>query len=174
MSTMQTKSATGPLAGVRILDLTTVVMGPFATQILGDLGADVIKIEPEGGDSLRGIGPFRNTGMGPMYLQANRNKRSVVLDLKSGKGRDALLELAKDADVFVYNVRPQAMARLGLGYDVLAKANPGIIYCGAVGYGSRGPDSGKAVYDDLMQAGAGISGLFAARSEEHTSELQSH
>lgn len=162
MSTKPSNPATGPLAGIRVLDLTTVVMGPFATQILGDLGADVIKIESEGGDSLRGIGPFRNTGMGPMYLQANRNKRSVVLDLKSEKGRNALLGLAKDADVFVYNVRPQAMARLGLGYDVLAKQNPGIIYCGAVGYGSRGPDSGKAVYDDLMQAGAGISGLFTA------------
>ena len=158
----ETKKARGPLAGVRVLDLTTVIMGPFATQILGDLGANVIKIESRGGDSMRFVGPFRHDAMGPMYLQANRNKRSVVLDLKSSDDRAALLDLAKDADVFVYNVRPQAMARLGLGYDVLAAANPKIIYCGAVGYGSAGPDAGKAVYDDLMQAGAGIAGLFAA------------
>ena len=154
--------ACGPLSGVRVLDLTTVIMGPFATQILGDLGADVIKIEPASGDSMRWVGPFRHDGMGPMYLQANRNKRSVVLDLKSEPGRDALLDLARDADVFVYNVRPQAMARLGLGYEALATRNPSIIYCGAVGYGSRGPDSGKAVYDDLMQAGTGIAGLFGS------------
>jgi crotonobetainyl-CoA:carnitine CoA-transferase CaiB-like acyl-CoA transferase len=158
-----TEAARGPLSGVRVLDLTTVVMGPFATQILGDLGADVIKVEPPpSGDSMRWVGPFRNDGMGPMYLQANRNKRSVVLDLKSDAGRDALLALADAADVFVYNVRPQAMARLGLGYEALAARNPALIYCGAVGYGSRGPDSGRAVYDDLMQAGAGIAGLFAA------------
>jgi crotonobetainyl-CoA:carnitine CoA-transferase CaiB-like acyl-CoA transferase len=154
--------AQGPLAGVRVLDLTTVVMGPFATQILGDLGADIIKIEQPSGDSMRQVGPFRHDGMGPMYLQANRNKRSVVLDLKTQRGRDVLLDLAQDADVFVYNVRPQAMARLGLGYEAIAARNPAIIYCGAVGYGSGGPDAGKAVYDDLMQAGAGIAGLFAS------------
>jgi crotonobetainyl-CoA:carnitine CoA-transferase CaiB-like acyl-CoA transferase len=154
--------ARGPLAGVRVLDLTTVVMGPFATQILGDLGADIIKVESPSGDSMRQVGPFRHDGMGPMYLQANRNKRSVVLDLKAEHGRDVLLDLVQDADVFVYNVRPQAMARLGLGYETLAARNPGIIYCAAVGYGSRGPDAGKAVYDDLMQAGAGIAGLFAS------------
>jgi crotonobetainyl-CoA:carnitine CoA-transferase CaiB-like acyl-CoA transferase len=153
--------ATGPLAGVRILDLSTVLMAPFATQILGDLGADIIKVEPESGDSLRGIGPFKSPGMGPMFLQTNRNKRSIVLDLKSENGRNQLFELAKEADVFVGNVRPQAMARLGLGYAEVAKHNPSIIYCSAVGYGSRGPDSGKPAYDDIIQAGAGIAGLFA-------------
>lgn len=152
----------GPLDGVRVLDLTTVVMGPAATQILGDLGADVIKVEQPGGDSMRGIGPFRHAGMGPMYLQANRNKRSVVLDLKSPEGRGALLALAGSVDVIVSNIRPQAMQRLGLGYEAVSALHPGIIFCAAVGYGSGGPDAGKAVYDDLMQAASGISGLFRA------------
>jgi len=152
----------GPLAGVRVLDLTTVIMGPAATQILGDLGADVIKIESPGGDSMRWIGPSRHEGMGPLYLQSNRNKRSVVLDLKTKEGREALLSLVPDADILVYNVRPQAMQRLGLDYKTVSAINPKIIFCGAVGYGSDGPNSGQAVYDDLMQAAAGISGLFQA------------
>jgi crotonobetainyl-CoA:carnitine CoA-transferase CaiB-like acyl-CoA transferase len=151
---------TGPLRGVRVLDLTTVVMGPFATQILGDLGADVVKIETAGGDSMRGIGPWVTPGMGPLYLWANRNKRSVVLDLKSPEGKAAIITLAESADVLVSNVRPQGLARLGLDYETLRKANPQIIFCSAVGYGAGGPQSGKAVYDDLMQAAAGISGLF--------------
>jgi crotonobetainyl-CoA:carnitine CoA-transferase CaiB-like acyl-CoA transferase len=151
---------TGPLRGVRVLDLTTVVMGPFATQILGDLGADVVKIETAGGDSTRGIGPFKNPGMGPLYLWANRNKRSLVLDLKSPEGKAAAIKLAESADVLVSNVRPQGLARLGLDYESLRQANPKIIYCSAVGYGAGGPQAGKAVYDDLMQAAAGVSGLF--------------
>jgi crotonobetainyl-CoA:carnitine CoA-transferase CaiB-like acyl-CoA transferase len=155
-------AASGPLAGVRVLDLTTVIMGPAATQILGDLGADVIKIESPGGDSMRYIGPAHHEDMGPLFLQSNRNKRSVVLDLKSKEGREALLSLVPDADVFVFNVRPQAMKRLGLDYETLAAINPGIIMCAAVGYGSDGPNSGQAVYDDLMQAASGISGLFQA------------
>jgi crotonobetainyl-CoA:carnitine CoA-transferase CaiB-like acyl-CoA transferase len=150
------------LRGVRVLDLTTVVMGPFATQILGDMGADVVKIETAGGDSMRWIGPWRHAGMGPLFLQANRNKRSVVLDLKTPEGRAAALVLAARADVLVSNVRPQGLRRLGLDYEQVSKTNPGIIYCAAVGYGSGGPDSGKAVYDDLMQAASGISGLFRA------------
>lgn len=152
----------GPLAGVRILDLTTVVMGPAATQILGDLGADVIKIENPGGDSLRGVGPFRHPGMGPMYLQNNRNKRSVVLNLKEQADREALLELARDTDVLVTNIRPQALQRLGLTYEAIQEVNPGVIFCTAVGYGTDGPYAGKAVYDDLMQSAAGIAGLFGA------------
>jgi crotonobetainyl-CoA:carnitine CoA-transferase CaiB-like acyl-CoA transferase len=152
--------ATGPLRGVRVLDLTTVVMGPSATQILGDLGADVVKIESPSGDTMRLIGPWRHEGMGPLFLQANRNKRSVVLDLKSAEGKAAALTLANKADVVVSNVRPQGLKRLGLDYDGIREANPRVIYCSAVGYGSGGPDSGKAVYDDLMQAASGIAGLF--------------
>jgi crotonobetainyl-CoA:carnitine CoA-transferase CaiB-like acyl-CoA transferase len=156
----QPDASTGPLNGVRVLDLTTVVMGPSATQMLGDLGADVVKIETAGGDSMRWIGPWRNAGMGPLFLQANRNKRSVVLDLKSEAGKAAVMALARQADVLVSNVRPQGLQRLGLDYQSVRADNPQIIYCAAVGYGSGGPNAGKAVYDDLMQAASGIAGLF--------------
>lgn len=155
-----TTSRHGPLHGVRILDLTTVIMGPAATQVLADLGADVIKVESPDGDSMRKVGPVRHPGMGPMYLQANRNKRSVVLDLKKPEDRSTLVALAGHVDVVVSNIRPQALERLGLDRDALAASNPGLIFCCAVGYGSGGPLAGKAVYDDLMQAAAGISGLF--------------
>jgi crotonobetainyl-CoA:carnitine CoA-transferase CaiB-like acyl-CoA transferase len=148
------------LRGVRVLDLTTVVMGPSATQVLGDLGADVVKIESTGGDSMRWIGPWRHEGMGPLFMQGNRNKRSVVLDLKSTEGKAAAVALAQRADVLVSNVRPQGLQRLGLDYDSIQEGNPQIIYCAAVGYGAGGPDAGKAVYDDLMQAASGIAGLF--------------
>ncbi len=154
--------ATGPLRGVRVLDLTTVVMGPSATQMLGDLGADVIKIEAAGGDSMRWVGPWHHPGMGPLFLQANRNKRSIVLDLKSAQGKAHALGLAQRADVLVSNVRPQGLQRLGLDYATVTAVNPSIIYCAAVGYGAGGPESGKAVYDDLMQAASGIAGLFEA------------
>ena len=150
----------GPLTGVRIVDLTTVVMGPSATQILGDLGADVIKIEAASGDSMRNIGPMRSPGMGPLFLQSNRNKRAIVLDLKSPAGIEKLRELIAGSDVLVSNIRPQALARLGLDYANAAKINPSIIYCAAVGYGQGGPYAGEAVYDDLMQAASGISGMF--------------
>jgi crotonobetainyl-CoA:carnitine CoA-transferase CaiB-like acyl-CoA transferase len=135
-------------------------MGPSATQVLGDLGADVVKIESPAGDTMRLIGPWRNAGMGPLFLQANRNKRSVVLDLKSAEGKAVVFALAAKADVLVSNVRPDGLKRLGLDYEGVRAVNPRIIYCSAVGYGSGGPDSGKAVYDDLMQAASGIAGLF--------------
>jgi crotonobetainyl-CoA:carnitine CoA-transferase CaiB-like acyl-CoA transferase len=154
--------ATGPLSGVRVLDLTTVVMGPFATQMLGDLGANVIKVETPSGDTARLIGPWRHEGMGPLFLQSNRNKRSVVLDVKTPEGKQAIIQLANQADVLVSNVRPQGLARLGLEYESVCAGNRRIIYCLAVGYGSDGPQSGKPVYDDLMQAASGIAGLFRA------------
>ncbi len=154
------EAASGPLRGVKVLDLTTVVMGPSATQILGDLGADVVKVETSGGDTVRLIGPWRNPGMGPLFLQANRNKRGIVLDLKTPEGKAAAVDLAASADVLVSNVRPQGLKRLGLDYESLSADNPKLIYCSAVGYGSDGPYAGAAVYDDLMQAASGISGLF--------------
>jgi crotonobetainyl-CoA:carnitine CoA-transferase CaiB-like acyl-CoA transferase len=140
-----------PLSGVRIIDLTTVVLGPFATQILADLGADVVKVEPPDGDVLRHIAPMRHPGMGHIFLHHNRNKRSVVLDLKRAAGREALLRIARRADVLIYNVRPQAMARLRLTYEDVAAVNPRMIYVGAYGYGQAGPYGAQPAYDDLIQ-----------------------
>jgi hypothetical protein len=150
---------TGPLHGVRVLDLTTVVMGPYATQILADFGADVIKVESPDGDNMRWVWPFRNPGMGHIFLNANRNKRSVVLDLKKAPGRDACLAIAAKSDVLVYNIRPQAMARLRLSYEEVRKANPRIIYAGCFGYSQRGPYAAKAAYDDMIQGAAGLPWL---------------
>ena len=146
----------GPLQGVKVLDLTTVVMGPFATQILAELGADVVKIEPHDGDNMRHPGPMKHPGMGYMFLGLNRGKRGIVLDLKKPEGRAALLRLIPGADVLIYNVRPQAMARLGLSYEEVSGINPRILYVGAYGYSQAGPYAAKAAYDDLIQ---GISGM---------------
>jgi crotonobetainyl-CoA:carnitine CoA-transferase CaiB-like acyl-CoA transferase len=151
----------GPLAGITILDLTTVLMGPYATQILADMGADIIKVESPDGDIVRQLGPGRTKGMGGMFLNANRGKRSVVIDLKHAEGREALLRLAKKANAIVYNVRPQAMARLGLDYDALAAVNPAILYVGLFGYGQSGPYAAKPAYDDLIQGASGIPTLIA-------------
>ncbi len=149
----------GPLDGVRVLDLTTVVMGPYATQILADFGADVVKVEPPEGDVMRHNAPLRSKGMGHIFLNANRNKRSIVLDLKQPAARAACLALAKTADVLVYNIRPQAMARLGLSYDEVRAVNPRLIYVGGFGYSQRGPYAAKAAYDDLIQGAAGLPWL---------------
>ncbi|HTQ77125.1 MAG TPA: CoA transferase [Burkholderiales bacterium] len=150
----------GPLDGIRILDLTTVVMGPYATQILADLGADVVKLEPPEGDVMRHNAPMRARGMGHIFMNANRNKRSIVLDLKTEEGRAACLALAKGADALVYNIRPQAMERLGLGYEALRAANPRLLYVGAYGYSQRGPYAAKAAYDDLIQGAVGLPWLY--------------
>ena len=148
-----------PLTGYRILDLTSVIMGPFATQNLGDMGADVIKVESPEGDLTRTIGPSRNLGMGAMYLNANRNKRSIVLDLKQADGRDALLKLAQTADVLVHSMRPQAMRRLQLDYPDLKAVKPEIIYCACYGFGENGPYAGRPAYDDVIQGVSGLSSI---------------
>ena len=145
-------ASAGALRGIRILDLTSIVMGPFATQIMGDMGADVIKVEPPGGDALRYTSHSRHPGMGNLFMNCNRNKRSVALDLKSGAGRDAFLKLAATCDVLLYNVRPQAMARLKLSYEDLRAVNPKLVYVGGFGFGEAGPYAGRAAFDDLIQA----------------------
>lgn len=152
----------GPLDGIRILELTSVVLGPWACQILGDMGADIIKIEPPVGDTNRNLGAFRNNkDMSALYLTCNRNKRDLVLDLKQDAGREALLKLAKDADVLIHNFRPQAMARLGLDYDNIKLVNPNIIYCATYGYSAAGPYGAKGALDDSIQAASGIAMLQA-------------
>ena len=149
----------GPLSGYRIVDLTTVVLGPYATRILGDMGADIIKVEPPEGDMLRDIGPSKSPGMAPIHLALGGSKRSVVLDLKRPPARAALMRLVAGADAFVHSMRPGAIARLGLAYEDLRGARPDIVYCGACGFGSGGPYSGRPAYDDLIQGMCGIADL---------------
>jgi len=151
----------GPLHGIKIIDMTSVLMGPFATLSLGDMGADVIKIEAPQGDLVREIGPGRHADMGPIFLNANRSKRSIALDLKKPAGLNVLHRLLADADVLVYNVRPNAMARLGLDYETVAAINPRIVYAGLFGFGQDGPYAARPAYDDLMQGGAALSHLIA-------------
>jgi len=149
----------GPLAGVRILDCTTVVLGPWAAQQLGDFGADVVKIEPPEGDTTRQLGPARNPGMAAFFLGCNRSKRSIVLDLKQEAGRKALYKLAETADVLMHNYRPDPATRLGVNYETLAKINPRLICLATYGYRADGPLGPKAAYDDIIQAGSGLASL---------------
>jgi len=155
---------TGPLVGIKVVDMTSVLMGPFASQALGDMGADVIKVEAPKGDLVREIGPARHDGMGPVYLNANRSKRSIVLDLKTPEGMTALKRLLQDADVLVYNVRPQAMARLGLSYEAVSEINPAIVYAGLFGFGQNGPYAARPAYDDLIQGAVTLPHLIAQAS----------
>jgi len=155
-----------PLDGVRILDMTSVLMGPYATSVLSDMGAEVIKVEPVSGDILRHAGASRGGSMGGIFLHSNIGKRSVAIDLKRKAGLQALLRIARTCDVLFYNVRPKAMERLGLGYEDVAAINPGILYVGAFGFGQDGPYADRAAYDDLIQAASGIPMLLAEASGE--------
>jgi len=150
-----------PLAGVKVVELSSVLMGPWACQILGDLGAEVIKVEPPAGDSTRNIGPARHPGMSAFFLNLNRNKRSLVLDLKTPRGHEAFIAVVKSADVLIYNVRPQAMKRLGLDYETLRQINPRLIHLGAFGFGEDGPYAQKPAYDDLIQGLTALPSLSA-------------
>jgi crotonobetainyl-CoA:carnitine CoA-transferase CaiB-like acyl-CoA transferase len=149
----------GPLAGIRVIDLTAAVLGPVATQILGDLGAEIIKVEPPEGEMMRGIGPARNPGMAAYFLNVNRNKKSLVLDLKRPQAREALLRLAATADVFVHNMRPSAAERLGIDYAAIAAVNPRIVYAWASGYRKDGPERDRAAFDDVIQGESGLAAI---------------
>ncbi|MBT6094777.1 MAG: CoA transferase [Rhodospirillaceae bacterium] len=150
---------TRPLDGVKIVDFSNMLMAPYATQVLGDLGADVIKVEAPGGDPVRNIGPFRNPGMGAIFLNCNRSKRSIVLDAKTSDGLEAVKALIQGADVMVYNRRPDVMARLGLSYETCSALNPKLIYAGLFGYGEDGPYAGKPAFDDLIQGAVAVPWL---------------
>ena len=145
----------GTLEGIRVVDLTTVIMGPWAAQMMGDMGADVIKVETRGGDISRGMGPGRNKGMAACYLTSNRNKRSVVLDLTQDEGLSALRRLIDTADVFMHNFRPKVINKFNLGYETFKDANPELVYCGAYGFRADGPWANKPAYDDIIQTAAG-------------------
>ena len=149
----------GPLAGDRVIEVAIAVLGPLATQILGDMGAEIIKVETPEGDPMRQIGPARNPGMAAYFLTLNRNKKSLVLDLKRKAAREAILRLAETADVFVHNMRTGAAARLGIDYTAIAAANPGIVYASATGYrpGTRYED--RAAFDDVIQGESGLAAL---------------
>ena len=154
---------TGALDGYRIIDITSILLGPYGTQLLGDAGADVIKVEaPPKGDSTRYLGQAHSPGMGGPFLNMNRNKRSIALDLKQDSAREALVKLIETADVLVHNMRPQAMDRLGFSYDAVRAIKPDIIYCGCYGFSQQGRYKDKPAYDDLIQACSGLAGLFEA------------
>ncbi|NHV25913.1 CoA transferase [Burkholderia sp. D-99] len=149
------------LSGLRVVDMTTVIFGPYCTQILADLGADVIKIEPDAiGDASRNIGKSAKTPyMGPLHIRLNRGKRSVVWDLKSSEGRDALERLLATSDILIHNIRPDAVERARLGYETVRALRPDIIYVHCTGFDTRGPSSGLPAYDDIIQASSGAASL---------------
>ena len=152
-------AAARPLDGVRIIDITTVMLGPYATQMLGDYGADVVKVESPGGDSTRSTGPALEAGMAATFIGANRSKRSIVLDLKQATGREVLIALAEKADVLIYSVRPQKMAALGLAPEALRARNPRLIVVGVHGFAEGGPYAGRPAYDDIIQGLCGLASL---------------
>jgi len=157
---------TGPLAGIRVLDLTINILGPVATQILGDMGADVIKVESPTGDQNRHTGPTRTPLMGVLFVNANRNKRSVVLDLKRPAALAACLRLAEQADVIVHSLRPDTAERLGIGYAAIAARNPRVIYAFAPGYRSDGPKRDRPAFDDVIQGETGLVALASLQQGE--------
>lgn len=154
---MNAKTENAVLSGYRILDLTTVVLGPYCTQLLGDLGAEVIKIESPEGDIMRHNGPSISDGMGPIYLTINRNKHSLTLDLRTDGAKEIFWRLIKDCDAIVHNIRAAGMSRLGFDYESVRKVNPEIIYCHAVGYATGGQYEGLPAFDDLVQAASGAA-----------------
>jgi crotonobetainyl-CoA:carnitine CoA-transferase CaiB-like acyl-CoA transferase len=157
---------TGTLDGIRIVDLSTVVLGPWASQMMGDMGADVIKVETPIGDTTRHAGPRKNATMASFFLGCNRNKRSIVLDITQTEGQEALIEVIKSADVFMHNMRPRIAAKFGLEYETIKKINPNIVYCATYGFRSDGPMANNPAYDDIIQAASGIADLQTVTSDQ--------
>lgn len=153
------KQKTGPLTGVQVIDLTSMVFGPYCTQIMADMGADVIKVEPPAGDAVRNISVGPRPGMAGVFVNINRGKRSVILDLQKEEDKATLRKLLVDADVFIHSMRGKAINKLGFGYDEVAKINPAIVYTNCYGYSRRGPDKDLTAYDDTIQAACGIPGV---------------
>ncbi|MFC1402767.1 MULTISPECIES: CaiB/BaiF CoA-transferase family protein [Streptacidiphilus] len=147
---------TGPLTGVRVVDLTAMVMGPYCTQILADMGADVIKIEPPAGDNTRHISVGPEPGMSGVFVNVNRGKRSAVLDLRNEEGKETLRGLIRGCDVFIHSMRARAIAELGFDYAEVAAVNPSVVYTNCYGYGRRGRDADLTAYDDTIQAECGL------------------
>jgi crotonobetainyl-CoA:carnitine CoA-transferase CaiB-like acyl-CoA transferase len=156
---------TGPLEGYRILDLSTVLFGPYASQMLGDLGADVIKIERLEGDGWRSAGQFRHRGMSGQFMAVNRNKRSLALDLKHPDGKAVLQRLVRTADVLVSNIRPAGLARLGFSYEDCRALKPDLIYASATGFGQDGPWRARPAYDEIIQAASGFASALGTEDE---------
>lgn len=156
---VKTDPARGALAGMRVLDFTSIVLGPLATRMLGDHGADVIKIEAPGGDLTRANGTLRDGGLSSMFLAMNRNKRSIVVDLKTPQGVEIAQRPIASADVLVHNIRVAAIERLGLGYAAARDINPRLVYCAATGFGQDGPYRDRPAFDDIIQAASGIASL---------------
>ena len=152
--------ATSLLSDIKIADMTTVIFGPYCTQTLADMGADVVKLEPETGDTFRNVGkPANNRGMGPCHMTINRGKRSVVWDMKSDEGKAAIRKLIEASDVFIHNIRPEAVARLGLTFEDVKAIRPDIVYVHCLGFGTEGPYAGRPAYDDLIQSLSGACNL---------------
>lgn len=149
--------ASGPLKGLRIIDVTTMVFGPYATQIMADMGADVIKVEPPGGDATRYINAGPAPGLGGVFVNCNRGKRSVEIDLREEAGKQALRQLIAGADVFIHSMRGKAIARLGFDYEAVRAIQPNIVYTNCYGYSRRGPDADQPAYDDTIQAECGLT-----------------
>jgi crotonobetainyl-CoA:carnitine CoA-transferase CaiB-like acyl-CoA transferase len=155
----------GPLAGIKVLDLTSVLYGPYASQTLGDWGAEVIKIEPLTGDTWRYSGQFRNRGMTGQFMAVNRNKRSLALDLKQPDGKAVLQRLIATADVLLTNIRPAALARLGFGYEACQQINPRLVYAAATGFGQDGPWAARPAFDEVIQASSGFASAMGSDDE---------
>lgn len=147
------------LTGIRVVDITTIVLGPFAGQVLADLGAEVIKVEPLEGELSRAIHPQSEAGMSAMFVNNNRNKKSLAVNLKSAEGKEVLRRLIASADVLLHNMRVDAITRLGFGFEAVKALNPRIIYCSAIGFGQDGPYRDRPAFDDVIQAASGLAML---------------